>query len=247
MLALPAPFPEKLRPAGVLSAALMHPLARDEAARRRPERLTGAGPATWGRFRGRLTPNHLAQLLFEDASVVQPVPFDTASLLGPSQPGPDALPAGVAGAWLQQIGSLDLAAPGGDYLAAQARLLGVPSRLARVELHQVKPHQRVLELPGTGGQPAHHVDSTQEGITLQQNFLVACESWRELALAGIAALDRGAPDASFARLDPDLTWHRDEARRHGFEFVFGLHPDKGGRFAEARLAEWFPNARIVLV
>jgi hypothetical protein len=114
----------------------------------------------------------------------------------------------------------------------------------------VRPHQKVLELPGTGGQLAHHLVSTQGDLTLQDNFVVACGSWQELTLAGVVALDLGAPRTDFAtRVDAAAL--RDPAhplRQRSFDFVIGLRPDKGGLFqVEDQLAIWFSSAKVVLV
>jgi hypothetical protein len=122
--------------------------------------------------------------------------------------------------------------------------------MARSELHVVKPHQKVLELPGTGGQLTHHLVTSQNDLTLQDNFTVACGSWQELTLAGIIALDRGAPHANFL-LKADAGELRDAnhtLRQRNFDFVIGLHPEKGGLFrVEDQLAIWFPTAKILLV
>ena len=239
MLTLPVPeLAPEIQGTAVLGAALLHALARDEAAGRRPRRITEPDQATWARFRGRMGPARLLQLVAEDAAVVHPVPFGLAPL--------DALPDDLVAGWLRQVPELDLDAPGEDYLQAQARLLGVQTRLARADLHRVKPHQKVLELPGTGGQLSHFACTVQQDVFLQDNFTIACESTAELALAGMAAVDLNAPNADFARLDPDLSRTRAEAGR-SFDFVFGLHPDKGGRFESARLKELFPFTTVVLV
>ena len=146
--------------------------------------------------------------------------------------------------------STELDTPGADYIGEQARLLGLPTRMARSELHVVKPHQKVLELPGTGGQLAHHLVSGQRDLTLQDNFVVACGSWQELTLAGVIALELGAPNADFAtqvEVD-DLRDSGHPLRQRSFDFVVGLHPDKGGRFGVPdQLAIWFPAAKILLV
>src|SRR6266852_4989490 len=71
------------RPTGVWAAALLHALARDEAAGRRPQRLTEPKLDTWSRFRGRLTSAGFVALLFEDAAVIHHVPFDSSALGGP--------------------------------------------------------------------------------------------------------------------------------------------------------------------
>jgi hypothetical protein len=236
------------RPTGAWAAALVHALARDEAAGRRPARLTEPGMQTWKRFRGRLTATDLVALLFEDAAVLHRVPFEPAALGAPLQL--DRLPETVTQAWLDSLQQLDLRSAGAEYIAAQARLLVLPTRMARSDLHLVKPHQKVLELPGTGGQLAHHLVSTQPGLSLKDNFVVACGSWQELTLAGIIALDLAAPDTDFA-VKVDVADLRDPGhplRQHTFDFVVGLHPDKGGLFrVEDQLAIWFSGAKILLV
>ena len=247
-MSLPIPdVPADLRSTTTWAAAALHALVREEAAGRKPPRLTEPGFATWSRFRGRLGPGHLVQMLFEDAAVTFPVPFDEARVLGTR--ALDTLDHRAMAAWLQAAAQLD-AQPGPDYIAAQARLLGISSRLARSDLHQVKAHQKVLELPGTGGQIAHHLVSTQPELTLQDNLTIACGSWQELTLAGIVALDLGAPHADFlSRVEPrDLREMEHPIRQRRYDFVVGLHPDKGGLFrAVDQLDIWFQGAKIVLV
>ena len=230
------------------AAALLTALAREEIAGRRPVRLTEPGLATWSRFRGRLGATDLVALLFEDAAVLHAIPFAPRALGGP------LLLAGIpnfdAQAWLDALPTLDLRAPSADYILALARLLGLPTRLARADLHLVKSHQRVLELPGTGGQLAHHLLTSQDGLSLQGNITVACATWQELTLAGLVGLDLGSPNSDFiARSDPkELRDPASPLRRRTFDFVVGLHPDKGGLFRiEDQLAVWFPNAKILLV
>ncbi|MBK6520461.1 MAG: hypothetical protein IPG04_41640 [Polyangiaceae bacterium] len=114
----------------------------------------------------------------------------------------------------------------------------------------MKPHQKVLELPGTGGQLGHHLVSTQPDITLQDNVVIACSTWQELTLAGIVALERGAPHSELIRPveAAELKLPDHPLRRRPFDFVVGLHPDKGGLYrAEDQLAIWFPSATLLLV
>lgn len=236
------------RPTGVWAAALLHAIARDEAAGRRTQRLTEPKLDTWSRFRGRLTSVDLVSLLFEDAAVIHPVPFDPTAAGGSIHA--ERLPESVADAWLKSVASLSLSGSSADYVAEQARLLEVSTRMARSDLHVVKPHQKVLELPGTGGQLAHHMVTAQRDLTLQDNFIVACSSWQELTLAGIIALDLGAPHSDFAlRIEAeDLKDTGHPLRQRTFDFVVGLHPDKGGLFRiENQLEIWFPTAKILLV
>jgi len=236
------------RAGGAWAASLLHALARDEAAGRRTQRLTEPRLATWNRFRGRLSATDLVALLFEDAAVIHRVPFDAAAVGAPT--GWDRLPEAIAQGWIAGIASLDLEGDAADYIASQARLLGLPTRMARSDLHVVKPHQKVLELPGTGGQLAHHLVSSQSDLSLKDNFTVACGSWQELTLAGIVALDLGAPGTEFAsRVEvADLRDPKHRLRQRTFDFVLGLHPDKGGLFrVEDQLALWFSGAKVLLV
>lgn len=232
--------------AGTYAAVLLQALARDEAFGRRGPRLTEPGQATWQRFRGRLGSADLLRLLAEDGAVLHPVPF-APSKLGVSL---DDVEDAAVDRLLADLPSTDLKRPGAQYIESQAQRLGVPTRLARSELHQVKPHQKVLELPGTGGQLSHHIVSTQAGLSLQVNCAIACGSWSELALAGCVALDLGAPNSEFifSATAEDLKDDRHPLRQQRFDFVIGLRPDKGGKLAAAdQLALWFHGAKLVLV
>jgi hypothetical protein len=163
---------------------------------------------------------------------------------------PDRLPELVTDGWLESVATLALDNPSAEYVLEQARLLGLPTRMARSDLHVVKPHQRVLELPGTGGQLAHHLVSSQRDLTLQDNFVVACGSWQELTLAGVIGLELAAPHSDFAtHAEAEDLKNADHAlRQRSFDFVVGLHPDKGGLFrVQDQLAIWFPTAKVLLV
>jgi len=239
---------DEQRPLGMWASSLIHAIARTEAAGRLPPRLTESRQDTWRRFRGRLTSTDFISLLFEDASVQYQIPFDPVALGG--QFSLDRLPDKVADAWMGAVASLPLDSSSTDYVTEQARLLWLPTRMGRSDLHVVKSHQKVLELPGTGGQLAHHLVSTQRDVTLQDNFVVACGSWQELTLAGIIALELGAPHTQFAqRVDVEaLRKAEHPIRQRSFDFVIGLHPDRGGLFRiEDQLAIWFPTAKVLLV
>lgn len=241
-------LPEEQRPTAAWAAALLQALARDEAAGRRPERLTEPRMATWNRFKGRLASDDFVELLFEDAAVLHPIPFNASVLGNPIRF--DRLTESVAERWLELVPALDLKGTGGMYVEEQARMLGLPTRMARTDLHVVKPHQKVLELPGSGGQLAHYLASTHPDLKLHDNFVVACSSWQELTLAGVVAVELGAPHSDFImRIGPDDLLQADHAlRKRSFDFVIGLHPDKGGQFRVAdQLAIWFPNAKVLLV
>jgi hypothetical protein len=241
-------LPSDARATGAWAAALLYGLARDEAAGRRTQRLTEPNLDTWRRFRGRLSPNDLIALLFEDAAVLHTIPFDAAAIGLPARL--DRLPEPTAEAWVRAAAALNLTATGADYVAEQARALGVPSRLSRSELHVVKPHQRVLELPGTGGQLAHHLVTSNPGLSLHDNMIIATGTWQEAALAGLIAIDLGAPhtDAIQPVSIEQMSDPKHPLRARHVDVVVGLHPSKGGLFREPdQLAIWFPNAKIQLV
>jgi hypothetical protein len=231
---------------GTYAAALLAALARDEVAGRRSPRLTEPGQATWQRFRGRLGSADFLRLLAEDGAVLHPVPFATSRIGVPLDDVDDALVDGLIG----KLTSKDLRRSPAEYIESQAQLLGVPTKLARSELHQVKPHQKVLELPGTGGQLCHHLVTTQTGLTLQVNCTIACGTWTELVLAGIVGLDLAAPNSAFivAATAAELASDQHPLRQQRFDFVVGLRPEKGGKLKVAdQLALWFHGAKLVLV
>ena len=234
------------QPTARWASALAYALARDEAAGRRPARITEPNRATWNRFAGRLTSADFLALLFEDAAVTHAIPFDPNAIEPTLRP--DRLDAPTVTRWLDTLAHPSLDED--DYIPEQAKRLGLPHRMARSDLHVVKAHQKVLELPGTGGQLAHHLVTTQSDLNLKDNFQIACESWAERTLAGIVGLDAGAPDSAFVRpVEPDaLRSAEHPLRKQSFDFVIGLDPSKGGRFQLTdELAIWFPKAKVVLV
>jgi len=229
--------PPPLHAAATYTAAALHALARDEARARRPKRLLEPQRLTWERFRGALGPVDLLDLLLEDAAVTQPIPFDAAAMF-PAGPLPGDLPADLVATWLDAVADLDLAAPADDYITAQARALGLPTRLARASLHKIKPHHKVLELPGTGGQLAHYAVATQPDLYLQDVFTVATADWSDRTLAGLVAAEAGLTAGQLAIVSlgspPSLA---PLAALGPFDLVVGLDPDKGGPFEPAQLHE----------
>lgn len=222
----------------VYTEAVVRALIREEARDRRPKRLLEAGRATWTQFRGRLTEAALVEILLEDAAVAQPVPFDAARVLGGDRPMQRVPNERVRG-WLD---TTPLAGTSSDYIAAQAKLLGLPTRLGRSDLPLVKAHQRVLELPGTGGQLTHHLLETHPDLPIREAFTISCGSWQELVLAGLVCVEKGLMGEPPASLDPKLEAARAQTR--AFDFVFGVD---AGLFSQAQLASWFPHARVMLV
>jgi hypothetical protein len=236
------PAADPARSAATFAEAALRALAREEALGRRPRRLLEPSLATWAHFKGRLELPALLEILLEDAAVSQPVPFDPTRVLGAGAPLA-RVPADKVHRWLDSVSS---AAPSSsaEYVAAQARLLGLPTRLGRSDLPVVKPHQRVLELPGTGGQLAHHLLDTHPDLPIREVFTVACGSWQELVLAGLVFVEKGVLGEPPAALDPGLEAARAQAQARAFDFVFGVD---AGIFSQAQLASWFPHARVMLV
>jgi hypothetical protein len=226
------------RHALVYTEAVVRALLREEARDRRPKRLLEPGRATWTQFHGRLKDVALIEILLEDASVAQPVPFDAARMLDGERPV-QRVPADSVKAWLDDA---PLAGASAEYITAQAKLLGLPTRFARSDLPVIKAHQRILELPGSGGQLTHHLLEVDPNLPIREVFTVACGAWQELVLAGLVCVEKGLLGEPPASLDPTLEAARRQTR--AFDFVFGIDT---GLFAKAQLESWFPHARVVLV
>jgi hypothetical protein len=225
-------------------ASTLHALAREEQAGRRPRRLLEPKLATWQRFRGRLGPRDLAELLLEDAAVTQPEPFAASVVLGRVDPLA-GVPDGLVEAWLQALPAvIEGAAPAAD-VELHAQRLGLTARPAFSELPRLQTHHRVLEIPGTGGRLAAHIVQTQPGIFLKDVFTLACGGWQDRTLAGLIAVGLGIVGDVRIAMDPELKDAR--SARAGFTHVIGLRPDKGGRFADDTLRGWFHEAAVVLV
>lgn len=241
-------LPDFQRPTAIWAGCLLRALVREELRGRRPRRLTEPKLDTWRRFRGRLTSADLLALMFEDAAVIHPIPFAPEALGKGFRP--ESIPDPMVDDWLASLTSrTDEEAPG-EYIGEQARALELSTRMARSELHVLRSHHRVLELPGSGGQLAHHLVTSQQGLSLKDNFVIACATWQELTLAGLVEVDVGAPhaDAVVSGDADELKNPEHPLRQRAFDYVIGLHPEKGGPFrVEDQLAIWFPTAKVLLV
>ena len=140
-----------------------------------------------------------------------------------------------------------LRADRGDSLAEAARVLGLPHRFAGASLHKLQAATRVLELPGTGGQLVARALDRSPDATLHVNCTVLTADWADRALAGLVAMEFDAPHQDFIHADPDLAWASGPEERGRFDLVFGLLPDKGGRWTEDTLRGRFTQATLVLV
>lgn len=230
-------------PTAVWAAVIAEALLREECLGHRPPRLRESGLATWRQFRGRMGANELLELLREDAAVTQPLAFTPPPAI---EPTPFArLDGSALEGWLAQSSARSPDESGDDYLTGQAKRLDLPTRMAKADLHKMKPHHKALELPGTGGQLAHHVVTTQEGIYFQDVFTVACRDWRDFTLANLVAVELGLAGLPPIVIDPTLS----RMREHGeqFDYVLGVAQDKAGAYDEADLKRFFPRAKVVLV
>lgn len=249
------PAPLSLPDALIYLEAVLLSLAREERlGRLKQKRLTDPEFATWERFRGRLGVVEFVELLLQDASVARPYLYSPTSI------------AGLTFAWstvdgeqlkavLQRVvvQASSMTAPPSeearlaesvDYIQGQARRLGVPSKMGRSDLpRSIKPQSRVLELPGTGGQLAHYTARVLPDVNLREVFTVAVSNWQEWTLGGVIAVESGVLDDAPLYLDPSL----ERWRKGSFDFVLGLHPDRGGTFPPSSLEQFFPHAKIVLV
>lgn len=251
------PIPPDLRTPATYALATLHALAREEAAGRRPRRLLETDLATWRQFRGQLDHADLLELLLEDAAVSQPFAFDSAALLGAEASGIGKLGDARVADWISALGGLDTPntpdridseEPPDDYIAAQARRLDVPTRLARSELHRgIKAHHSVLELPGTGGQLAHFLTRQVEEIDLQDVFTIAWDGWADRTLAGLVAVEHGLTGSAPVCAERGIDGLVQANAR--FDYVIGALPERSGQdgFAPDPLQAAFPNATILLV
>ena len=146
----------------VYAAAVAHALLREEQLGRKPHRISEPRLATWLQFAGNLTGHDFLELLCEDAAVTQPFAFEAPDHVTWLWDVNDW----ILGAWQESLSS------GPEYVAQQAsHLLGQHWKGTR-ELPCVEPHDRVLELPGTGGQISYAVLRQSQGLYLQDGFTV---------------------------------------------------------------------------
>jgi hypothetical protein len=237
----------ELRDAALFAASALDALGREESLGRRARRLREPGPATWQAFRGRLAEHDLLLLLLEDAAVTQPFAFDAPALLGVGASALERLADERVAGWLAVAAAQEDGAEPLDYLTAQARRLGLVTRLARSDLpRSVRPHHRVLELPGTGGQLSMYLAQALPELYLRDVFVVAWSTWRDRMLAGLSAVEAGLTGSAPVWAEAGV----EGVRRAGLavDFVVGAAPERQLQpYDEALLASWFPSARVVLV
>lgn len=231
-----------------LARCLVRAMARRERSGRVAQRLTEPGLATWTQLKGNLRHHHLLALIAEDTAVRYPLPADLGRVLGRELArGFSHIPDGMVYGWMQELTDDVLGASRSDAITDYARVLDLPSRFAGADLHKIQVEKRVLELPGTGGQLVARALEKSPDAYLHTNCTVLVGAWAERAMAGLVAMEWDAPGVDFVRDDEDLAWATDPEQRHRFDLIFGLHPDKGGRWDASTLTSRFPAATLVLV
>lgn len=245
MLAVPDLTPDA-RAAALAASAGLFALARGERQKRRPQRLLEPGHATWDRFRGQLGVRDLVALVFEDAAVVHPDPFDLGALLDREGDPLDLLPDDLFARWLADLPGQPLDTSTRDYLDDLARHLGLAARPAYSDLRKHQPSHHILELPGTGGRLAAHLVQTNPELSLRDAFTIACASWQEHLLAGLVAVELDVVGRARIVRATELKAMQ-QADDAPFTHVIGLRPDKGGRFSEFEIKGVYAGAEIVLV
>ncbi len=236
-----------LLPAARFASTALHALAREEQAGRRTRRLLEPEQQTWRAFRGRMDAIDLLDLLLEDAAVTQPFGFDVQRILA-GQAAIRSLPPKRVQSWIDALPELELSVEARDYFGLQAQQLGLVSQLARSDLHRgIQAHQRVLELPGTGGQLSGYLAGQLEGVYLQDGvFRIAWQGWEDRMLAGLVAVEHGLSGEAPIYEQPGIDQAQAEDFR--FDYVIGARPEREVHAYDLpELEQRFPGATIVLV
>jgi len=205
-------------------------IARAEKDERVPSRFTGTGREVWDTFKNELTAADLAVLCIQDAGVAMPIPFDP-SLWWPDWPGWAQLHLSTPDAeqWIGE--ALASAGESRDaYLRRQAAILEIdlPPEDAIAVLPGPQPHERWLELPGTGGWIAYRLCARPDAaLYLWENMHVVCSTPQEMLLAGLIAWELNAPPRTALPIsldDADLTSTlKGDAKYHGVVGRRDLH------------------------
>lgn len=231
------------------ASVVANALVRAEVADRLPPRFTRSGPQLWDAFRNELTEADLLDLTVRDLAVAMPQ-FFALNQLWPEASGDELRtisPTEADQYITEAIAQADQ--PREAYLQAQARALSV--RLPSMESLNILPHpeahHRILELTGTGGWLAYtmasHPDAT---VYYWENFTVACGTWQELLLAGLIALELGAPTRRELPVIFDPTLARVLNGDVAFDWIIGIREENQSR-AGALRSFLKPEGQVVLL
>lgn len=183
----------------------------------RSPRLTEPGHEAWHRIARQLGLVDFIALLHEDLATAFPVPFDLEAWRTPPL---ETLTEEGAAALLRDAIAEDATTPQG-FLRAACRALGLPAGGDIADLPKVQPHQRAVELPGTGGRIGLQ-QALDHGVALERSVVFVADTDEERVAVGIAVVE--------CRSNPPTVWTSDAfaaavARGERFDHVFGVrHP-----------------------
>lgn len=201
------------------TAQLLRAIARlERKGDLRSPRLTEPGLMRWNRVRRKLDHVDFIALLCEDLAAAFPYPFDLSRW---HEDPLGTLDDAAAAALISEAIAEDASAPQA-FLRQAARDFGLPPGGNIADLPKVQPHQRALELPGTGGRVAAQ-QALEHGVAVHDRFVFVADTDAERACLGLALVEvRANPpevitsEQALARL----------AKGERFDHVFGVkgHP-----------------------
>jgi hypothetical protein len=165
---------------------MLRSLARLEApGGLRPPRLTEPGFEKWHRIRRRLGWRAFLRILLLDVAETFPVPFNlngwsTSPLRGITEAEAEAL--------IREASVPDGSDPH-SFLRSAAKALGLPAAGALSEVPRTQPHQRVMELAGTGGRIAAWQALHHGGVAFHDQFVFVADTDEERLLVGLSAAE----------------------------------------------------------
>lgn len=197
----------------------------------RGPRLTEPDLLRWNRVRRQLGAADFIALLHEDLAGPFPTPFDLDRWQRDPRVG---LGESKARELIAAAIAEDEAAPAA-FLRQACRALGLPAGGDIADLPKVQPHQRALELPGTGGRVALR-QALDHGVAIDRNVDFVADTDAERLAIGLAVVE--------VRANAPTIWSSaasiDRADRPRYDHVFGV---RGHAAAEAWVARAGLEAR----
>ena len=171
----------------------VHALCRLESMGRAPVLLTSLDPPAWRAFRGDLGLSDLVEMRVRDLAGPYPWLFDAEQLL------PDVSTDDLRLLPIQELqraldwGRRRAALAAEEFLTWAGERLLPPGPKWGPSLPALRSDQLALELPGSGGLYAFRLTQTSVELLVQENFVIACGSWREAVFAGLVGLELQVP------------------------------------------------------
>lgn len=151
----------------------------------RAPRLTEPDFAKWHRYRRKLGWADFIRLLHEDLAPTFPEPFDTTRWA--HDPYADLGDDDHAGRLVREAAKPD-DSDTQRFLRSAARALGLPAGGDISALPKVQPHQRAVELPGSGGRIAAY-QALRHDLSFGQAFTFLARTDAERVAIGLAAVE----------------------------------------------------------